>query len=79
MSRAYEVRVLGAGAIEYERLGKAFLQLTAVITFAAYASHSDLSRGFVLLALPATLVLSVAFRFGSAQDRASAPSRRRSV
>ncbi len=30
--------MLGAGATEFERLGKAFLQLTAVITFAAYAS-----------------------------------------
>ena len=64
LSRAYEVRVLGAGAVEYERLGKAFLQLTALITFVAYASHADLSRGFVLLALPATLALSVGFRFG---------------
>ncbi len=64
LSRAYEVRILGAGAAEYERLGKAFLQVTALSTFIAYASHSDLSRGFVLLALPATLVLSVAFRFG---------------
>jgi exopolysaccharide biosynthesis polyprenyl glycosylphosphotransferase len=64
LSRAYEVRVLGAGAIEYERLGKAFLLLTAMVTFTAYATHSDLSRGFVLLALPATLMLSVAFRYG---------------
>lgn len=63
LSRAYEVRILGAGAIEYERLGKAFLQLTAAITFAAYASHSNLPRGLVLLALPATLALSAAFRF----------------
>ena len=64
LSRAYEVRVLGAGAVEYERLGKAFLLLTAMVTFTAYATHSDLSRGFVLLELPATLVLSAAFRFG---------------
>ena len=64
LARAYEPRMLGAGATEFERLGKAFLQLTAVITFAAYASHADLSRGVVLLALPTTLLLSVAFRYG---------------
>jgi exopolysaccharide biosynthesis polyprenyl glycosylphosphotransferase len=63
LNRAYEVRYLGAGAVEYERLGKAFLQLTAVITFTAYATHADLSRGFILLALPATLFLSAAGRY----------------
>ncbi len=75
LSRSYEVRVLGAGAVEFERLGKAFLQLTAVITFTAYASHADLSRGFVLLALPATLALSVVSRYGL---RKIVHSRRRS-
>jgi exopolysaccharide biosynthesis polyprenyl glycosylphosphotransferase len=64
LNRAYEVRFLGAGATEFERVGKAFLHLTAVTTFAAYATHADLSRGFVLLALPATLVLSVLGRYG---------------
>ncbi len=64
LSRAYEVRVLGAGATEFERLGKAFLQLTAAITFAAYAAHSDLPRGFVLVTLPMTLVLGGVLRYG---------------
>ena len=62
LNRAYEVRYLGAGAVEFERLGKAFLQLTAVTAFTAYATHSDLSRGFVLLALPATLLVSAGGR-----------------
>jgi exopolysaccharide biosynthesis polyprenyl glycosylphosphotransferase len=63
LNRAYEVRCLGAGAVEFERLGKAFLQLTAVTAFTTFATHADLSRGFILLALPATLLLSACARY----------------
>jgi exopolysaccharide biosynthesis polyprenyl glycosylphosphotransferase len=63
LNRGYEVRILGAGTSEFERLGKAFLELTALTTFTAYATHADPSRGFVLSALPATLVLSAAGRY----------------
>lgn len=62
-NRAYEVRFLGAGTIEFERVGRAFLQLTAVTTFTAYATHADLARGFILVALPMTLFLSVTGRY----------------
>jgi exopolysaccharide biosynthesis polyprenyl glycosylphosphotransferase len=63
LNRAYEVRLLGAGTIEFERVGRAFLQLTAVTTFVAYATKAQLSRGFILVALPLTLVLSVTGRY----------------
>lgn len=63
LNRGYEIRFLGAGPIEFQRLGKSFLQLTAVTTFTAYVTHADLSRGFVLLALPAILLLCVLGRY----------------
>jgi exopolysaccharide biosynthesis polyprenyl glycosylphosphotransferase len=63
LNRAYEVRILGAGATEFERIGKAFLHLTAITTFAAYVTRVEVSRALVLLALPATLTLSVLGRY----------------
>lgn len=65
MTRAYEVRFLGAGVIEFERLGRAFLLLTAVTTFAAYALNISLSRVFILLSLPLTLLLSALGRYSA--------------
>jgi exopolysaccharide biosynthesis polyprenyl glycosylphosphotransferase len=62
VSRAYEPRFLGAGTIELERYGRAFLQLTAVTTVTAFVLKADLARGFILLALAFTLVLGFAGR-----------------
>lgn len=63
LTRGYEVRFLGAGVIEFERLGRAFLLLTAGTTFSAYALNVDLSRGLVLLSLPFTVLFSASGRY----------------
>ncbi|MBO0863525.1 MAG: sugar transferase [Mycobacterium sp.] len=65
VTRAYEVRFLGAGVIEFERLGRAFLLLTAVTTFAAYALNISLSRVLILLSLPLTVLLSALGRYAA--------------
>ena len=64
-NRAYEVRFLGAGAIEFQRVGRAFLHLVALTAFGAFATKTDLSRGFLLLALPMTFLLSIAGRYAA--------------
>jgi exopolysaccharide biosynthesis polyprenyl glycosylphosphotransferase len=65
VTRGYEVRFLGAGVIEFERLGRAFLMLIALTTFAAYALNVHLARGFVLIALPLTLLLGAIGRWSA--------------
>ena len=62
LNRAYEARFLGAGTTEFVRVGRAFLQLTAIISFIAYATKSDISRSVSLTALFLTLTFSVTGR-----------------
>src|SRR5947209_11972921 len=49
LGHAYERRVAGAGASEYQRVLRAFVSLTALVTFVSYVAHLQMSRGFVLL------------------------------
>ena len=65
LNRAYEPRFLGAGAFEFQRVGRAFLHLVAVTAFTAFVSGSDLSREFVLVALPLIFVFSVGARYAA--------------
>jgi exopolysaccharide biosynthesis polyprenyl glycosylphosphotransferase len=62
LSNAYERRFLGVGTTEYERLGHAFLCLSVVTAFVSFAANLELSRGFLVIALPLALVLSCAGR-----------------
>ncbi|HEY7049818.1 MAG TPA: sugar transferase [Jatrophihabitantaceae bacterium] len=63
LNRAYEGRFVGAGAAEFDRLFKAFLYLTAVVAIGSYATHTEIARGFVVVALPLALVLDVIGRY----------------
>lgn len=65
LNRAYEGRFVGAGAAEFDRLFKAFLYLTAVVAIGSYATHADIARGFVVVALPLALVLDLIGRYGA--------------
>lgn len=65
LNRAYEGRFIGVGAAEYDRLFKAFLYLTAIVAIASYATHIEIARGFVVVALPAALVLDLIGRYGA--------------
>ena len=62
LNRAYEARFLGSGTTEFVRVGRAFLQLTAIISFIAYATKSDISRSVSLTALLLTLTFSITGR-----------------
>jgi exopolysaccharide biosynthesis polyprenyl glycosylphosphotransferase len=65
MNRAYEGRFVGAGPAEFDRLFKAFLYLTALVAIGSYASHVDIARGFVVVALPTALVLDLVGRYAA--------------
>ena len=65
LNRAYEGRFVGAGAAEFDRLFKAFLYLTAVVAIGSYATHADIARGFVVVALPLALVFDLIGRYGA--------------
>jgi len=65
MNRAYADRFLGAGGEEFQRVMTAFVYLIGSIAVAAYAFQIDVARGYVLVALPLTLVLTLAGRYGA--------------
>jgi exopolysaccharide biosynthesis polyprenyl glycosylphosphotransferase len=62
LNRGYEVRFLGAGSSEFARLFYAFLQCVALMTFGSYAVDPHATRDLTVLALPATLLCSLAYR-----------------
>ena len=63
-NRAYEPCFIGAGAVEFQRIFRAFLHLTALVAFVSYVAQVDrLSRGFILLALAFALAFDLVGRY----------------
>jgi exopolysaccharide biosynthesis polyprenyl glycosylphosphotransferase len=60
--RGYERRFLGTGPDEYRKVVGAGLLLFTVIAVLAYALRSDVARGYVFIAVPLTVVLTVGVR-----------------
>ena len=65
LNRAYEGRFIGAGQAEFDRIMRAFLHLTALVALGSYASHVDIARGFVVVALPLALVIDMVGRYAA--------------
>ena len=65
LNRAYEGRFVGAGAAEFQRIFRAFLHLTALVAFVSFATGADLSRGFLMLALPLALGFDLVGRYAA--------------
>jgi exopolysaccharide biosynthesis polyprenyl glycosylphosphotransferase len=63
LNRAYEGRFVGAGQAEFERIFRSFLWVTALVAFGSYITRSEIARGFILVALPLTLVLDLIGRY----------------
>ncbi|ONI69889.1 UDP-phosphate galactose phosphotransferase [Kribbella sp. ALI-6-A] len=63
LSRGYESRSFGAGADEFRSILRSGLGLTAVVAVVSYATKSEIARGFVVLAIPATMVLALLLRY----------------
>jgi exopolysaccharide biosynthesis polyprenyl glycosylphosphotransferase len=63
LSGGYDVRFIGTGSDEYRKVLNAGVGLTAAIALFSYAINIELSRGYVLLALPAATGLDLVTRF----------------
>ncbi|HYY09901.1 MAG TPA: sugar transferase, partial [Kineosporiaceae bacterium] len=62
LQRGYEARFLGTGPEEYRRATTAAMGLFIVIAVASYVGRQEVSRAYVLVAVPALLVLSLGGR-----------------
>jgi exopolysaccharide biosynthesis polyprenyl glycosylphosphotransferase len=61
----YEARIIGLGSDEFQRVIEAFVGLTALVSFFAYASKIELARGYVVLSLPLAGVLCLLGRYAA--------------
>ncbi len=68
LSRGYETRYFGAGPDEFRSILRSGAGLTAVVAIASYATKSEIARGFVVLAIPATVLLALLLRYGLRRD-----------
>jgi exopolysaccharide biosynthesis polyprenyl glycosylphosphotransferase len=60
---AYDKRFIGVGSEEFRRVLDAGVGLTAAVAVAAYATKTELARGYVLLALPGLTCLDLIVRY----------------
>ena len=65
LNRAYDLRFVGAGTNEFGRVFRTFLQLAVLTALVSYAADLQIARGFLLLALPLTLLLSWCGRYAA--------------
>src|ERR1700759_4334829 len=66
-NRAYEGHFLGVGPAEFQRIFRAFLYLSVLVSLVAYATKTEIARGFVVVALPLMLLLTLAGRYAIRQ------------
>jgi exopolysaccharide biosynthesis polyprenyl glycosylphosphotransferase len=64
-SHAYDTRRLGLGSEEFRRVADAAIRVTAVVAFVTFVGKLPLSRGFVAMALPIGLVLTLGGRYSA--------------
>ena len=62
MQRGYERRFLGTGPEEYRRVSSAGFVMFTSIAVVSYALRSEVARGYVFIAIPVTLLLSLLVR-----------------
>jgi exopolysaccharide biosynthesis polyprenyl glycosylphosphotransferase len=63
LAGAYDSRFIGVGSDEFRRVMNAGICLTAVVAIAAYATKTDIARGYVVVAIPSVTVLGLMTRF----------------
>lgn len=63
LAGGYDVRFIGTGSDEFRKVLNAGVSLTAAIALFSYAVNLDLSRAYVLIALPSTTMLDLFARF----------------
>ncbi|MCW2902785.1 MAG: exopolysaccharide biosynthesis polyprenyl glycosylphosphotransferase [Streptosporangiaceae bacterium] len=63
MCRAYEPRLIGVGSEEFRRVLQAGFTLTASVAILAYATKTEVARGYVVMALPLATLLNLFWRY----------------
>ncbi len=63
LAGGYDVRFIGTGSDEFRKVLNAGIGLTAALALFSYAVNLDLSRGYVLIALPGTTFLDLLSRY----------------
>ncbi|GAA3723723.1 sugar transferase [Spinactinospora alkalitolerans] len=63
LAGGYERRFIGVGTEEFRRVLTAGVMATAAVAIAAYATKTDVARGYVLVALPAVTLMSLTIRY----------------
>jgi exopolysaccharide biosynthesis polyprenyl glycosylphosphotransferase len=64
LAGGYEARFIGAGADEYRRVINAGLGLTSVIAILSYLTKAQVSRSYMLMAMPCVVGLDLLARYG---------------
>src|SRR5260370_1039641 len=62
-SGAYDARFIGVGSDECRRVLNAAVSLTAAVAIMAYATQTQVARGYVVIALPSATVLDLSARY----------------
>lgn len=63
LHRAYDPRLIGQGSEEFRRVFRSGFMLIAAIAILAYATKTDVARGYLMLALPLATALNVVSRY----------------
>jgi exopolysaccharide biosynthesis polyprenyl glycosylphosphotransferase len=63
LAGAYDVRFIGTGSDEYRKVLNAGVSLTAAVAIFSYAVNLELSRAYVVIALPSITVFDLFARF----------------
>ena len=63
LAGAYDVRFIGTGSDEYRKVLNAGVSLTAAVAIFSYAINLELSRAYVVIALPSVTVFDLLARF----------------
>jgi exopolysaccharide biosynthesis polyprenyl glycosylphosphotransferase len=63
LCRAYEPRLIGVGSEEFRRVLQSGFVLTASVAIIAYATKTDVARGYVVITLPFATALDIVVRY----------------
>jgi hypothetical protein len=63
LAGGYDVRFIGTGSDELLKVLSAGVGLTAVVALFSYAAHFELSRGYLVIALPSITLLDLTARY----------------
>jgi exopolysaccharide biosynthesis polyprenyl glycosylphosphotransferase len=68
LSKGYDPRFFGAGPDEFRSLLRAGVGLTAAVAMSSYVTKAMIARGFVVLAIPVTVVAALLLRYALRKD-----------